>query len=224
MKKRVLLMGGYHKAYALGDSLLKKGYEVTAINKNREECRTLAELKGLNVIWGDATRPYILEEACADEADIVIALTQKDEENLVMCELCKQKFHVKKTVALVNDPKKTEFFRKMGIDSAVCAINTITNIIEQQAVMEKMTQMTSIGEGKINILEVPIPPSSPVAGRKLWEINLPKDVIVGCIIRDEKSLVPSGDTVILHGDIMILIASGEQETKAVRLLTGRRAG
>ena len=138
-------------------------------------------------------------------------MTAKDEDNLVICELCKKKFHIEKTVALLTDPKKTDFFYRMGIDSVVCAITAITGIIEQQAFVDKITTLIPIGEGRVNIAEVPIPDTSPAAGKKLWEINLPKEVIVGCILRGDTTMVPRGDTRILSGDMLVLISSDKQE-------------
>ena len=111
-------------------SLLEQGYQVTVINDNYEDCLKLAEIKGLTVIYGNGTRPYILEEAGAENFDIAIALTSKDADNLVACQLCKRKYSVKKTVSLVEDPNKTEFFYKMGVDSVVCAVSAVTGIIQ----------------------------------------------------------------------------------------------
>lgn len=221
MKKKVLLIGGFHKANALASSLLKKGYEVTSINDNYKDCMVLAENNDIKVICGDGTKPYVLEDAEASYNDIAIALTQHDDDNLVICELCKKKYHIKKTVALVNDPKKTEFFYKMGIDSVVCAINAITSIIEQQAFMEEITTLIPIGEGNISIAEVPIPLTSPVVEKKIWEISLPKEVIIGCILRGEHSMIPRGDTRLLAGDILVLISSKENQIAAIKELTGR---
>ncbi len=221
MKKRVLLIGGRNKAKSLAMSLLGQGYKVTAVNETHEDCMKLAEIKGLTVIHGDGTKPFILDEAGAAECDISIALTSKDEDNLVASELCKKKFHVGKTVSLVSDPQKTEFFYKMGIDSVVCAISAITSIIEQQAFIDEMTNIISIGTGRVQIVEVHIPNESPVAGKKLWEITLSKDVIVGCILRGDSTLIPRGDTRILAGDILVVISSNGQEIAAVKELTGR---
>jgi len=186
-----------------------------------EDCVKLSEIDRLTVIHGDGTRPFVLEDASAQDADIAIAMTAKDEDNLVICELCKKKFQVKKTVALLTDPKKTDFFYKMGIDSVVCAITAITGIIEQQAFVDKITTLIPIGEGRVNIAEVPIPGTSPAVGKKLWEINLPKEVIVGCILRGDTTMVPRGDTRILAGDMLVLISSDKQEMAAIQELTGR---
>jgi trk system potassium uptake protein TrkA len=221
MKTRVLLIGGFNKAQSLARSLINKGYFVIAINNDYENCLALAEINSITVINGDGTKPFVLEDANAQDSDIAIALTQRDDDNLVICELCKKKFHVKKTVALVNDPKKTEFFYKMGIDSVVCAINAITSIIEQQAFLDEIATLVPIGEGRISIAEVPIPGNAPVVDKKLWEINLPKEVIIGCILRGEKSMIPRGDTRILAGDVLVLISSDKQEMAAIKELTGR---
>ncbi|GLB29752.1 TRK system potassium uptake protein TrkA [Lacrimispora amygdalina] len=221
MKTKVLLVGGRSKAKSLAASLINKGYQVTVINDTLEDCVKLSEIDRLTVIHGDGTRPFVLEDANAGDADIAIAMTAKDEDNLVICELCKKKFQVKKTVALLTDPKKTDFFYKMGIDSVVCAITAITGIIEQQAFVDKITTLIPIGEGRVNIAEVPIPDTSPAVGKKLWEIDLPKEVIVGCILRGDTTMVPRGDTRILSGDMLVLISSDKQEMAAIQELTGR---
>lgn len=221
MKKKALLIGGRSKAKSLAASLLKKGYMVTAINQSYDDCAKLAELKSLCVIHGDGTKPYVLEDACAGDCAIAIALTAKDEDNLVACELCKKRYHIKKTVSLVSDPKKTEFFYQMGIDSVVCAISAVTNIIEQQAFMDQMANVVPIGEGRVQIAEVPIFPGAPAVGKKLWEITLPKEVIVGCILRGDSTMIPRGDTRILAGDQLVVISGDGQEIAALKELTGR---
>lgn len=221
MKKHAVLIGSFHRARALSQSLINKGYNVTVVYHNLEKCKILSENEKINVICGDETKPFILEDANVYDADLVVSLTTRDEDNLVICELCKKKFNVKKTISVLNDPLKTDFFYKMGIDSVICEVNAITNIIEQQAFYEGIATKIPTGEGRISIAEVPIVQDSPSIGKKLWEMNLPKEVIIGCIIRGESSLIPRGDTRILLGDKLILISSNEQEVIAIKELTGR---
>ena len=126
MKGNVLLVGGRSKAKSLAQSLLKKGYQVTVINKDLPDCEKLAENEKLTVIHGDGTKPYVLEDAGAGDVKIAIALTPRDEDNLVVCELCKKKFRVPKTLSLLSDPQKTDFFYKMGVDSVAVSYTHLT--------------------------------------------------------------------------------------------------
>lgn len=219
--RNVLLIGGRSKAKTMGLSLLEQGYRVTVINSSHDDCLKLAEIKKLNVIHGDGTKPHVLEDAGAGECDIAIALTSKDTDNLVACQLCKKQFGVAKTVSLVGDPNKTDFFYQMGIDSVVCAVSAVSGIIQQQAFIEEITNIIPVGKGLMQILEVAIPSSSPVAGKKLWEIPLPKEAIVGCILRSDSTIIPRGDSRILAGDSLVVITGNGQEMNVIHSLTGR---
>ena len=126
-------------------------------------------------------------------------------------------------MSLLSDPQKTDFFYKMGVDSVVCAISAVTSIIEQQAFMEEMAKAIPIGEGRVQLLEVPITETDPAAQKQVWEINLPKEVIIGCILRRDQTLIPRGDTRILAGDILVLISGNEQEEIAILELKGGEA-
>jgi trk system potassium uptake protein TrkA len=221
MKKRIVLIGGFHKARALAGSLINQGYAVTAINNDRERCALLAEIRGLVVFNGDGAMPYILEEASIYGADIAIALTGRDDDNLVACQLCKKKFGVAKTVALIGDPSKTEFFYRMGIDSVVCEITSVTSIIEQHAFLDEVATLVPIGDGRIKIAQTPIPVGAPADGRRVMDIALPKNALIGCIMRGDTGMIPRGDSVIRAGDVLVLICSDEHETAAVRALVGR---
>lgn len=220
-RSRVLLIGGRSKARSLADSLISQGYKVTVINDSLEECERLAEVKNLNVYHGDGTKPYVLDEAGAADCQIAIALTSRDENNLVACQMCKRNFGVPKTVSLVSDPNKTEFFHQMGVDSVVCAISTVTSIIQQQAFIDDMVNIIPVGLGKVQIVEVQIPDTSPITGKKLWEIDLPKEVVVGCVLRRDQAIIPRGDTRISAGDTLVIIAGNGQELAAIQVLTGR---
>lgn len=220
-QRNVLLIGGRSKAKSMAISLLEQGYRVTVINSNYDDCVKLAEIQGLSVIHGDGTKPYILDEAGAAGCDIAIALTGKDTDNLVACQLCKKQFSVPKTVSLVADPNKTDFFTQMGVDSVVCAISAVTGIIQQQAFIDEMTTIIPVGKGRVQIVEVQIPGESPVAGKKLWEITLPKEAIVGCVLRSDSTLIPRGDTRLLAGDTLVVITGSGQELNTIHALTGR---
>ncbi len=220
IKEKVLIIGGKSKARSLALSLIKQGYSVTVINKDQQYCTELAETAEINVFNGDGTKPYILEYADASNHNIAIALTLVDEDNLMICELCKKGFNIDKTFALVSDSNKIDFFHKAGVDSVVCPTSIIANIIEQQAFVKNMTNVIPVGKGHVQITEVPVTNTSPVVGKKVWEIDLPKEVLLGSILRGETTLIPRGDTNILAGDILVLISGNGKEQQALDVLVG----
>lgn len=217
-KDRILIVGGFHKARSLALSLLKKGYKVTVVNKNYEHCERLAEIDKLNVIFGDGSKDFVLEDADATHHKVLIALADSDESNLVICQMAKQFYHIPKTVCLLNDPQKVEFFYKMGVDRVVCALNMITNIMEEQAIMDEMTEMIPIEEGRIHIVEIRVPKDAKTIGKRLWELNFPKEIIIGCVLRGDQSLIPRGDTRLLAGDNLLIIASDKGKIQQVKEL------
>lgn len=218
-RKNILLIGGYTKTKSLAASLLTQGYHVTVINDHHEECVDMAQIEGLRVYQGDGTKLYVLEESGAADCSIAIALTSHDDTNLVACQLCKRNFGVKKTVSLVSDPQKTDFFRQLGVDRVVCAISAVTTIIQQQALIDDLVNVIPVDLGAVQIIEVTIPENAPVSGKQLWQIQLPHDVVIGCLLRNDSALIPRGDTKIHVGDTLIVIANSEQLQEAVQVLT-----
>lgn len=219
-RKKVLLIGGRSKAISLATSLINQGYKVTAINDDYNDCLRLAEIKGLDVIYGDGTKPHYLEEATASTCNIAIALTGKDEDNLVACQLCKRVYNVDKTVSLLGDPNKIDFYSSLGVDSTVCAVSMVTNIVQQQALIDDMTNIIPISQGRVQIIEIQINGNSPAMNKKLWEVNFPKDCIVGCVLRGDNTIIPRGDTRILVGDTLVILTVSGQEMMVANLLTG----
>ncbi len=218
--KRALLIGGFRKARSLACNLNNLGYRLTLLNANHQHCLELARLDFATVIYGDGTKPEILRQADAEKVSLAIALTPKDADNMVACQLCKREFNAQRTMALLGDAKKTAFFYKMGIDYVFCAVNSITKLIEQQEFLHGIATPV-LSEGRLNVAEVPIAQTAPITGKKIWEIDLPPEVIIGCILRGEESIVPRGDTRILAGDVLIVISRDQQEMPAIRKLTGR---
>lgn len=223
MRKNVLIMGGLKNTSELVHMLLENNYQVTIVNNSREVTKRLAHINGITVILGNGTNPYILDEALASEADIAIALTSNDEDNLVFCQLAKEMFGVKRTISLVGDSLKKQFFYDMGIDGVVSAMSMISEVIKQEAVLSAMAHAVPVGEGRVQIVEVSIPKTSPIIGENLNDIDLPRDVIIGTILREDYTIIPSGETVIHRGDVLVLLATNKQEIKAIEVLTGKES-
>ncbi len=220
---RIIIVGGRTKARTLAQSLIGQGHSVTVINAVAEDCRRLASVDGLNIIHGDGTKPYVLDEAGAGEADVIIAMSPRDEDNLIACQLGKKMFGVEKTVAIVGSPDKVAFFRRLGIDHPVCAVQAVTKIIEQQAFLEEMKGMVSFEDGRVNIVELVMDEACPTVRKKLRDIVLPDSVIIGALLRGSITIIPRGETRLLPGDKLIILSAGGREIEAVRILRGVRA-
>lgn len=219
---RILLVGGHQKANFLTKSLKAKGHDVTIINEDYEWCKMLSNTHEVKCVYGNETKPFILADAGASHMDMVIALTNKDASNLVICQLAKKQFNVKNTLAVVNNPKNVKIFKELGVNKCVSAIQMLSVVIEQEAVVENLKSYLPMENGKVLICEIELDQNSPILNKKLSEIHFPKNSIVGCIIRREQTIIPRGNTKIELGDKVIVLSSPEEFEKITVLLAGRQ--
>lgn len=218
MNLNVLIVGGGKLIYYLSRTFLSKGYRVTVINRDRETCSRLARRLKAVIVYGDGSDPMILQEAGAGSADAVLAVTPHDPDNLVICQLAALRFRVPRTLALVNDPDNESVFRRLGV-KAFSTTGIVANLIEQRAALEEIINLMPVGEGKVNVAEIRLNGTSPVAGKSLREIVLPENALVACIVRDQQAIVPRGATKLHSGDELIVLALPENFDAVIRALT-----
>jgi len=201
---RIIIVGNSKEVYHLSRLFISKGYSITIINRKKEECVWLSRhLKAL-VILGDGSDPQILEEVEASKADAILAITSNDQDNLAICQLGSLRFNVPRTLALVNDPDNESIFKKLGI-TAISTTRILSSLIEQSTDFEEITNLTPVGEGKINVTEITLSKTSSVIGRSLQEINLPESSLIASILRGDKVIIPRGGTVLEKGDRLVVI-------------------
>lgn len=218
---RVIIVGGRKKTRHLVRAFLSKGMQVTVINDDIEICRNLARDVNATVVHGDGTKPFILEDADVKHAYMVIALTPKDADNLVICQLAKNVYNVSRTFATVNDPNYIPVFTQLGVDTVVSTAEVIASLIEQRAVEEELASLVPIEEGRISLMKVFISKDSPICSKSVAEAGFPNKIIVGCVIRGNEILIPRGDTVILTGDQLIILAMPQVQIETLRMIAGR---
>lgn len=221
MKSHIMLVGGFNKAKAICKNLREKGYDITIVNKTKADCIDLAECTSAKVIYGDGSRPFVLEDANAQDMDLVIALTDSVADNLVICELAKKKFHVKRVVSLLQDVSKIDFFNRMGVDSVVCEIEILSQIIEQNVVGEEYASVIPIDDLNVSILELTLPVEAPAAGKCIFELDINEEVLICCVIRENKSFIPRSGTQLFSGDKLILSCYEKDKHAVAKELTGR---
>lgn len=217
----VVIAGEQHLAYFLGRRLQSKGHKVTIIHGAREACTALARRLEATVIHGDATDPRILEDAGAGSADAVIVAMAADERNLAVSQQARLRFGVPRVLVVLNDPDNEEVFRKLGVEDAFSLVRVIATLTEERASFEEITSLIPLGGGKVNLSEVRVTDGSPALHKKLRDMGLPAGCLVGCILRKDEPLVPSGDTLLEVNDRLIVITLPDRHNRAMSLLAGR---
>ena len=214
----LIVVGGGKVGYYLTKTLVHEGYEVLLIEKNAAKVETYTERFGAVVMNGDGAEAATLAAAGAGRADVIIAVTGDDEDNLVICQMAKHRFNVGRTIARVNNPKNEELFRLLGIDVTVSTTNVILSLIEQQIPDLHFVHLLSLRHAQVALVEASVSPVSPIANRTLTEIELPQDTSVIAILRAGKVIIPTGATTIETGDDVIAITRRESEEDLRELL------
>jgi trk system potassium uptake protein TrkA len=214
----IIVAGGGKIGYYLTKTLVTEGYEVLLIEKNPDKVEIFQERFGAVVVAGDAAEAGTLAAAGAARADVVIAVTGEDEDNLVICQIAKKKFQVGRTIARVNNPKNEQLFRMLGIDVTVSQTNHILHLIEQSIPDRSFIHLTSLKHANVSIVDAKITSKSRVANRAVSEIELPENCVIAAISRGTEVIVPNGVTMLLPGDDVIAITGKDQEDDLRRLL------
>ncbi len=217
---KVIIVGGGKTSYYLARSIIEKGYKVVVINKDEAFCKELAmKLKAL-VINGDGSKKNILEQAEPMRDDIVVVLTPRDHDNLIIAQLAKKIFGVERVVALVNDPENVEIFKNLGIGTVVNLTSLINQTLETMMFAEEIEQHIPLEEEKLVFLRFEIPPTSKAAGRALKDIPLPPESIVAAVVRGKDVMIPRGDTTIEVGDRVFVLCSPKVQSRVSDILLG----
>lgn len=209
---RVYIIGGGKLAYYLIKTLRPYRHDITIVEQEKDVCERIAtDFDEVRVYNGDGTNIRMLEEVECQKADFYIAVTGKDENNLVGCQIAKKRFHVRRTVARVNNPKNFEMFKLLGVDHVYSGTQILANIIEQEIDYIGMRVAYSIENTSKSIVEFKLSPRSDAPGRTLLQYNFPgKSKVVMITREDGKVEMPRGD-LMMHGGDTILLVCDESE-------------
>ncbi len=217
----ILIGGGGQVGYYLTKGLLQQGHEVLLLEKDSRRLSQLSEELGSAITRGDACEAQVLADVGCERADIVIAVTGDDEDNLVICQLAKARFNVRRTIARVNDPRNDDLFRKLGIDVTVSPTRTILHMIEAEIPHHIVVPLMTLTRAGLGLVEVTVPPDSPAAGRQLRALALPSSVNVALVLRDDANITPTGDTIIQAEDRLFALVTAEGESVLQDTILGR---
>lgn len=208
----IIIVGGGKVGYNLTKLLLAEEHEVLLIEKDKTKTTGLAREFGESLMEGNGSRVSVLREAGANRADVLVAVTGTDEDNLVICQVAKAVFKCPRTIARVNDPGNESLFSTLGIDATVSSTRLIDALIEEQVKAEDMViPLVTLRAGNVEIIEVDLSRSSGMMGKKIREIHLPEGAIFISILRGDEVVIPKGDTELIPGDKVVALVKKEAE-------------
>ena len=222
----VIIAGGGKVGWNLARELMSKEHEVTLIEQRRDRYLVIEEELEHAVQYGDATELWVLERAGIQRADLVIAVTGDDEDNMLVCQVAKEKYLCDRIIARVNNPRNYQHFKLLGIQPAVSATDLILRLIEHEVPRYGLVHLLALEEERLEIIELEVPVDSPVAGRRVADIDLPDGSLIISVLRAGGGFVPKPDSVIQGGDEVLLVLDPglEESITASFAAPGQRAG
>jgi trk system potassium uptake protein len=217
----IVIVGAGKVGYFLAKRLCANKHTVSIVDKDKQLCEETAKEFEAMVINGDGCDPQILEEAGIGRADVVAAVTGDDEDNLIICQLAKELFKVKRAVGRVNDPDNEHTFSELGVDVPVDSTKIIAKIIEEEVSFSDFVNLMSFKRGKLAIVRLDLPDDSPVINKQVQDIQLPADSVLVSIVRGEEVIVPKGNTTLESGDDIIALTLVGNEPQLLNLLVGK---
>jgi trk system potassium uptake protein len=208
----IIVIGGGRLGYNLLKALLNEGHEVLVLEKDARICKTITDELGSVCFRGDGCEAATLAEVGTGRADMFVAVTGDDEDNLVACQVARHKHNVPRTIARIRNPQNAALFKKLGVDVTVSSTDLILEAIEREVPTHPVTQLLTIEDKGLVIVDVKITPDSTTVGNSVKELVLPKESKLVLIIPGQGSAhVPTANTVLLAGDQIIAITSPESK-------------
>lgn len=220
---KVLIAGASASLKPLCRSFMSKGWHVIAVHPDPGQCERLSRDSRALVVCGDPSSPEVLEDAGVRDCDALVAATASDSDNLAVCQIGASEFGVRNTLALVNTPGNEEVFEKLGIRS-FSSNAAIAALIQQMADLEEITGIGALADGRVQIAELRVQHGWPCVGVPLRDLGMPAGSLVAALLRSDEAIIPSGESFMLPGDHVILLATSGSYGPAIEKLSGPGAG
>jgi len=213
----VLIVGGGKVGLNTARQLLQLGHEVAVIEQRKSRYDLIVEELEEALLFGDGTEIWVLEKAGIARADMVVAVTGDDEDNIIISQVAKMKFGVHKVVARVNNPFNQPMFDLLGVEATVCATTAMLSLILHELPVHKFVHLLSLRRENVEIVELEVGDSSPFANAYVQDIALPDGVLLAAILRAGHALLARGSTEILPGDYVLCVLSPGKEKELIKV-------
>lgn len=206
MGKKVIIVGGGRVGYYLIRALSERKRDIVLIENNRDVCKEVADTLDVPVIWGDGSTASVLGRAGIREAEAFIAVTGRDEVNLIACEIAKTVYQAPKTIAKVNNPKNVENMKRLGVDIVISATDSIIKLFEQEVDHRAIRELIPLDGGNAAVYRVELPEDFAYSGRELLDLGLPEACNIISVTRGGSLLIPRGRTKLMSGDTLLIVS------------------
>ena len=221
---RAVIVGGGRGGSYLAQDLQSQGYQVKVVDRRPEVVARLRQEVEGEVICGDGCSPEILDQVGTAKADLVVAITHDDEDNLVICRLAKHHFHVPRVIARVNNPRNEWLYTKAwGVDVAISQVHLTAKVIEEEIGLGELITLLKLNRGEAALVNLRLPETSPCRGKAIRDLNLPVNTVIVSVIREGKLVIPRGDTQLQAGDEILAVSAVAAEKPLKEALVGPAA-
>lgn len=217
---KIVIAGGTSQADFLISSL-KKNHTLKIINEDESYANYLADTHQMPVICGNPCKKYILDNAEIKNFHVLIALMPSDADNLALCQMVKENYNIQKTVAVVTNPRNVELFKSFGVSEVISSAYLAAKQIARISTFETLVNTFALEDGEVCVTEIEVSSECKILNLPLCKCNLPCNVIVGCIFRNGKMIVPNGNSMIIEGDKLILISPTELQQKLICIFSAQ---
>jgi trk system potassium uptake protein len=217
----VLIVGAGKVGWNLARELIQKDHEVTVIESDPQRYGVVEEELEHSVHRGDGSELWVLERAGIERADLVIAVTGDDEDNILISQVAREKYGVERIVARCNNPRNLDHFELLGVKPAVSATDLILRLIEHEVPKYGLVHLLDLPQERLEIIELEVGDGSPAAGSTVQDLGLPGGSLVISVLRDGAGFVPTGDSVVEAGDEVLLVLDVGLESQVTDRFAGR---
>ena len=214
----VLIIGGGKVGLNTARQLMQLGHEIALVEQRKSRYDLIAGWLGEDaLVFGDGTEIWVLEKAGIGRADLVVAVTGDDEDNIIISQVATLKFGVPKVVARVNNPFNQPTFDLLGVENTVCATTAMLNLIMHELPTHKFVHLLSLKREQVEVVELEVGENSPFADTYVQDIALPEGVVLAAIVRAGHALVARGSTEILPGDYVLCLLPPGKEKELIKV-------
>jgi trk system potassium uptake protein TrkA len=208
----IVVVGAGKVGWNLARELIAKGNELTVVESDQRRYATVEEELEHSVQYGDGSELWVLERAGIERADMVIAVTGDDEDNILICQVAREKYGVDRVIARCNNPRNLPHFDLLGVKPAVSATDLILRLIEHEVPKYGMVHLLDLPEQELEIIELEIAPGSEADGKQVRDLGLPDGALLISVVRDDGGFVPRADSVVQAADkVIVVLESGLED-------------